>query len=64
MNSYKNTSPGVSPAYASNEIRENKMHVPPAGNSNSYEKVYRGERAKCHKSLKSGGMSAPKLNNK
>jgi len=63
-NSYKNTSPGKSKNYAHNAIGENKMHVPPAGNSNSYEKVYKGQCAMADSSLRKGMAAAPKLNNK
>ena len=41
MHSYKNTSPGKSEKYASNNIGEYKAPSPPKGSSNSYEQVFR-----------------------
>lgn len=63
MQSYKNTSPGHMPPKAM-KIKENIDPKPPAGASNSYEKVYEKECAMDEKSLRNKPYSKAKMANK
>jgi len=66
--SYKNTSSGGSGKDSSGAhylgIGENKAHVPPAGASNSYEKVRRGIDARDDRAIGANHYTREKMNNK
>lgn len=67
-NSYKNTSEGGSGKGNTgnhfSKIGENKAHVPPAGASNSYEKVRREIDGKDDRALAKGPYTREKMMNK
>lgn len=63
MHSYKNTSEGGNPPRKT-PIGEVKAKMPPAGASNSYEKIYTKLCAEDDKSLRNKPYSKAKMANK
>ncbi len=64
MHSHKNTSMGGSGKGGRLPIKENKAHVPPAGASNSYEKVSKKIEAHDNASLHKKAYTKEKMMNK